>query len=366
MTGHVMTGHVMTGYVMTGHVLIYGATGYTGKLIARMARGQGLEPVLAGRNAEKLKTLAGPLNLSWRAFDLTDPAQVDAALGDVAVVLCIAGPFSATSRPMADVCIRRRVHYLDITGEIGVFEALAGRDQEARQAGVMLLPGVGFDVVPSDCLAAMLKQRLPDAVELEIHLQAGSAVSRGTARTVIQEIAAGPRERRGGRLVTLDRPGRGWCDFGQGARPTVQIPWGDVSTAYHSTGIPNIAVYAEDVSPLQVATRLAGPARSLLRSDFMQGLLRAMIERRQEGPGEAARRAGRCVMVGLARTGKGERARLRLRTPEPYTLTAMTALDSASRVASGIVQPGFQTPSRMFGADYILGFAGVTREVLDA
>ncbi len=312
---------------MTGAILIYGATGYTGKLVARAAKERGLEPILAARNAAKLRAVAEPLRLGWRAFDLTDPARLDAALQGAVVVLCIAGPFSVTSQPMADACIRRGVHYLDITGEIGVFEALAGRDQEARRADVMLLPGVGFDVVPSDCLASMLKRRLPDAVELEIHLQAGTGISRGTARTVIQELAAGPRVRRGGRLVTLDRPGVGSCDFGRGPRPTVQIPWGDVSTAYHSTGIPNIAVYAEDVSPFQVATRLAGPARALLGSGLMQGLLRSVIDKRAAGPSEAARRAGRCVMVGLARTRNGERVRLRLRTPEPYTLTAMTALD---------------------------------------
>src|SRR6478736_248230 len=139
---------VARGAIMTGNILVYGATGYTGKLVARTAHEEGLRPILAGRNADRLKAVAEPLGLEWRGFDLSDTARLAAALQDVAVVLCIAGPFSATSRPMADACLRRRVHYLDITGEIDVFEALAARNPEAKQAGVMLLPGVGYDVVP--------------------------------------------------------------------------------------------------------------------------------------------------------------------------------------------------------------------------
>lgn len=352
---------------MTGEtILVYGATGYTGKLIARTAHGQGLRPVLAGRDAAKVKAVAGPLGLEWRAFDLLDPARVDAGLDDIAVVLCIAGPFSATSRPMADGCIRRRVHYLDVTGEIDVFEALATRDMEARRAGVMLLPGVGFDVVPSDCLAAALKQRLPDATDLKLYIDVSNGgVSRGTAKTAIQEIASGTRVRRNGGLVTLARAGTGVCDFGGGAKPTIQIPWGDVSTAFHSTGIANIEVHTALVPALKVVANLPGFVKSLLGLGFMQTLLRALVDRQSEGPTDAARGSGRAVLVGVASNEKGERVQLRLRTPEGYTLTAMTALDIARRVAAGEFKVGFQTPSLVFGADYILGFEGVTREVMN-
>jgi short subunit dehydrogenase-like uncharacterized protein len=124
----------------------------------------GRTPHSVGRNLAKVNAVARPLGLKARAFDLGDPNRLDAAIKDVSVVLCVAGPFSATSRPMADACLRNCVHYLDITGEIDVFEALAARDAEATARGVMLLPGVGFDVVPSDCLAAHLKHRLPDAL----------------------------------------------------------------------------------------------------------------------------------------------------------------------------------------------------------
>jgi short subunit dehydrogenase-like uncharacterized protein len=350
---------------MTGNFLMYGATGYTGKLVARVAHEQGLKPILAGRNAEKLRAVAEPLGLDWRAFDLADAARLDAGLQDAAAVLCTAGPFSATSQRMADACLRRHVHYLDVTGEIDVFEALAARDTEAKQAGVMLLPGVGYDVVPSDCLAAHLQRRLPDATDLKIYMQAILSISRGTARTMVQEIVLGARARRGGRIVTNDPPELGSCDFGQGLRPAVQIPWGDVSTAFYSTGIQNIEVYAENVQPFKLATRLPGFVRSFIGLELTQSVLKSLIDRLPEGPNDAARRTGQGVLIGVARNASGQAVRSRLKLPEPYALTAMTACDIARRVASGESKPGFQTPSRMFGADYILGFEGVTRADLN-
>ena len=98
----------------------------------------------------------------------------------------------------------------------------------------------------------------------------------------------------------------------------------------------------------------------------MQSFLKARVDRLPEGPSEAARGAGRAVLVGVARNENGQAARSRLRTPQGYTLTAETAFDAARRVAAGEVKPGFQTPSLAFGADYILNFDGVTREDLDS
>ncbi len=351
---------------MTGNISIYGATGYTGKLTARVAHERGLKPILAGRNAAKLKAVAEPLGFQWRAFDLADAGGLDAGLKDVAVVLCIAGPFSATSRPMADACLRNKVHYLDITGEIAVFEALAARDAEAKRAGVMLLPGVGFDVVPSDCLAAHLKRRLPDATGLKMYIAGNFSVSRGTAKTMVEGIAAGTSVRRGGRLVTLDHAVEDVCDFGQGPKPTMPVSWGDVSTAFYSTGIPDIEVHFEAMPALKTVTRLPGFVKSLMGLGPAQRLLKSLIDRQPEGPSDDERRTASAVLVGVAKNKKGESVRARLWTPEGYTLTAMTGLDIARRVASGEFKPGFQTPSLAFGPDYITGFDGVTREELNA
>jgi short subunit dehydrogenase-like uncharacterized protein len=350
----------------TGNILIYGATGYTGKLAARAAYEHGLKPILGGRNLGKVKAVADPLGLASRGFDLADATKLDAALKDVAVVLCAAGPFSATSRPTADACIRNRVHYLDITGEIDVFEALAARDAEAKAAGVMLLPGVGFDVVPSDCLAAHLKRRLPDATDLKIYISGSANISRGTAKTMVEGIATGTRVRRGGRLESLNHAGAGSCDFGHGLKPTVQISWGDVSTAYHSTGIPNIEVQFEAIPAIKALARVPRLVKSLLGLAFIQSFLKARIDSQPEGPSEEARRAAQALLVGHARNQRGESVRSRLVTPEGYTLTAMTAVDIARRVAAGEFKAGFQTPSLAYGSDYILGFDGVRREDLDA
>jgi short subunit dehydrogenase-like uncharacterized protein len=351
---------------MTGSILIYGATGYTGKLMAQASRAKGSNVILAGRDPQRVKAVAKPLGLPWRDFGLGNRREVDKGVKDVAAVLCAAGPFSATSRPMADACIRNGIHYLDITGEIDVFEALAARDAEAKRAGVMLLPGVGFDVVPSDCLAAHMKRRLPDATDLKIYIGGLSSVSRGTAKTMVEGIADAVRLRRNGRLTALNRPNSGSCDFGNGTKPTIQVGWGDVSTAYYSTGIPNIEVQFEAVPMLSALGRMPSAVKSVLALGVVQGLLKSLVDRQPEGPSDEARRKARAVLVAVARNQKGDIVRSRLRTPEGYTLTAVTSIDAAGRVASGETKAGFQTPSLAFGADYILGFEGVTREDLNA
>ena len=108
-------------------LLIYGANGYTGALIARLAAERGLRPVLAGRSRAGLAAVATPLGLEERVFALEDAAALDAGLAEARVVLHCAGPFAHTARRMADACFRTHTHYLDITGEIAVFEALAAR-----------------------------------------------------------------------------------------------------------------------------------------------------------------------------------------------------------------------------------------------
>ncbi|RBP03557.1 short subunit dehydrogenase-like uncharacterized protein [Roseiarcus fermentans] len=350
---------------MSGTILIYGASGYTGKLIAKRAADQGVRAILAGRSRARVEAAAAPLGLASRVFDLGDPKAIDVGLRDVAAALCVAGPFSATSRPMVDACLRKGVHYLDITGEIDVFEAIAARDAEAKARMVTLLPGVGFDVVPSDCLAAHLARRLPDAAKLKLFLSLGTNPSRGTAKTMVEAIAAGTQIRRKGALVRRDWPEAGSCDFGAGERPTVQVSWGDVATAFHSTGIPDIEVFFEALPAIRALARTPPFVKSFLGRPFMQTLLKRQIDRMPEGPSAEARASGRAILVGEASNARGERVRARLTTPEGYALTTATALDAAVRVAGGTVEPGFQTPSRAFGPDYVLEFAGVTRTDLD-
>lgn len=348
-----------------GKILIYGATGYTGKLTARAAKLQGLTPILAARSVDKVKPLADELGFAWRAFYLNETEKLDQALNEVAAVLHIAGPFSATSKPMADACLRTKTHYLDITGEIAVFEALAARDAEAKKAGIMLLPGAGFDVVPSDCLAAHVKRRLPDAEDLKLYIGGLSEMSRGTAKTLVEGIAKGTLVRRNGEIEQLEGSNEDLIDFGVGPKPTIALPWGDVSTAYYSTNIPNIEVHFESVPQLARMMKMPFLLKALLGLPFMQTFLKRQVDKQPEGPNDEQRRKSEAILIGVARNSKGDTVRTRLRTPEGYTLTAATALAIAKRAADGDVKPGFQTPSLAYGADFILGFDGVRREDLN-
>ena len=341
--------------------LIYGATGYTGELIARAAAERGLRPILGARRAGKLELLADGLGLSCRTFVLDEPNAVDAGLSGISAVLNVAGPFSATAKPMLDACLRAGAHYLDITGEIDVFEACAARDAAARDAGIMILPGVGFDVVPSDCLAAHIKTRLPGARRLALAISAGRAVSRGTLRTGIESIGAAVRVRREGKIVALATPTRRAIDFGDGPEPAVAVGWGDVSTAYYSTGIPDITVFFKATGAAGVLSQIGPLTRGLLATPALQRLMQLLVRTRPEGPSAKERIAGRSVLVAEGEDESGKIVRSRLETPEAYALTVQTSLAVVDRVIAGKAKPGFQTPSKAFGADLALEMPGTRR-----
>ncbi len=341
--------------------LIYGANGYSGRLIVQRARERGLRPILAGRNAEQLAALAATTGCAHRVFAL-EAATVARHLEGVGLVLHCAGPFAHTFAAMSRACLRARAHYLDITGEIAVFEALARRDAAAREAGVLLMPGVGFDVVPSDCLAAHLKERLPTATHLALGFQVTGKVSRGTANTTVEHVNRGGLIRRDGKLVRVPA---GWrfrsIDFGAGRTTAMTIPWGDVSTAYHSTGIPNIEVYMAVPPTARLVTlllRLFGP---LLGSPRAQQFLKRRIQAGPPGPTDEERARGRSLLWGEAHDDADRSVVSRLRGPEGYTLTALTAVAVVERVLAGEAPVGFHTPAQAFGPDFILQIPGIER-----
>lgn len=346
-------------------ILIYGGNGYTGELIARFAKDRGMRPILAGRSESAVAEVAHRHDLPYRVFDLADPAAVDRGLGeDVRVVLHCAGPFSRTSRPMVDGCLRRKVHYLDITGEVEVFEACAARDHEARDAEVMVMPGVGFDVVPTDCLAAHLARRLPGATHLSLGFQVQQRPSRGTATTMIENLHRGGLVRLDGRLTPVPAAHRTrMIDFdcsGRGPVPAVTIPWGDVSTAYHSTRIPNVEVYMAAPLMMRIGSRLLSALGPLLANPKVQGFLIERVRAGKAGPTDAERARGAAYIWGEAREGTRTMVS-RLKTPEGYTLTALAALEIATRVDRGEVKAGYQTPASAYGPDLILSLQGCTR-----
>jgi short subunit dehydrogenase-like uncharacterized protein len=351
---------------MSSSFLLYGANGYTGGLVARLAVERGLRPVLAGRDRAKIEPLAAELGLEYKSFALDDGAAIAAALAGFSVVLHCAGPFSRTSKPMADACLKTGTHYLDITGEIAVFESLAARSAEAQAARVMLLPGVGFDVVPSDCLAAHLKKRLPSATKLTLAIQGLGRISHGTATTMVENINRGGLVRRAGRLTPVPAAWRTReVDFGRGPVTATTIPWGDVATAFYSTGIPNVEVYAAIPSSMRSMMKASRFLSPLLASAPVQRFLKKRIKAQPPGPSERERARGASFVWGEVSDDEGQKRVSRLRGPEGYALTAQTALKAVERVIGGAAEPGFQTPSLAYGADFILEIEGVTREDLD-
>lgn len=340
--------------------LIYGANGYTGELITRFAVERGMKPMIAGRNETAIKAIAKRHGLEYRAFALEETEKLDMALKEAAMVLHCAGPFSITSKPMVQACLRNKKHYTDITGEISVFESCASLNQKAKDAGVMLMPGVGFDVVPSDCLALHLKNRLPTATHLTLAFYGMGRISHGTQATMTMNVGRGGAIRKDGKITPVPAA---WktrvIDFGEVKKLGVTIPWGDVATAYYSTGIPNIEVYTIAPKSAQKLMRLSRYLGWLFATGPMQKYLQSKIP--PGGPSDDERAKGRTLLWGEARDTEGNRVESRMQTPEGYTLTAIAALNIAEKIVAGTFTPGYQTPAQSYGADLVLGIENVSR-----
>ncbi len=341
--------------------VLYGAYGYTGRLIVEEALRQGLRPLLAGRDPHRLEALARRTGLPFRAVPLHDPAGLRALLRGARLVLHAAGPFEVTMPPMLEACLAEGVHYLDITGEIAVFEALARRDAEARARGVLLLPGVGLDVVPTDCLAAHLKARLPTATHLRLVVCSTRAgVSRGTLRTMLLNLHRPSAVRREGRIVEIVPGDRVLTlEAGGRVRTAHRVRWGDVSTAYYTTGIPNIEVFMCFPRWLSRMLRVWPWVRPLVAPRAVRRALAWAVRWLPPGPTPEQRARGRVFFLGKAWDGHGRRACARLETPEGYTLTALSAVAAVQEVLRGTPAGGFATPGRLFGPEWVLKLPGV-------
>jgi short subunit dehydrogenase-like uncharacterized protein len=344
--------------------MIYGANGYTGELIAREAKRQGATPVLAGRSAAKITALASELKLPSKAFRLETPSGIVEALRGVRLVLNCAGPFSKTADALMRACIATKSHYLDITGEIDVLEGAHRFDAEAKAAGVVLCPGAGFDVVPTDCIALMLKKALPEATELSLGFEVSGRrlVSAGTAKTFVEGLGKSGKIRRAGRIV--DCPiGRGLrrIDFGRGAKLAMPIPWGDVASAYYTTGIPNITVFTP-ISPVSASiARLTNVFRTVLQSSRLQSWLIKKIEKDARGPDVSTRNASPSWVWGEAKDAHGRSHAIRIVTLNGYSLTVFSSLGLAQHLMSNDCPPGCWTPAGLVGENFILSLPGTSK-----
>ena len=334
--------------------MIYGANGYTGELVARLAVSRREHPVLAGRNAAAVGALAGELGLDATVVDLADTTALHAALEQVDAVAHCAGPFIRTAKPMVDACLATGTHYVDVTGEPKVYEAVLARDAEARAAGITLLTGGGYDVVPTDCLAGMLAAQLPDATSLEIAFRASGGMSRGTALTGLDIGVGGALRRVDGKLVSgpLGVPSRE-VDFGAKKRTVGAVTWGDVVTAYHSTGIGNITVFS--------SVPRASVGLQLLRFAPLRALAARGIRRGAAGPSAQVRAATKVEIFAEVTSPTGVRRAL-LTGPNGYDITADAVVREVSLLAG--VQPGAHTPATAFGPEFVRSLDGITVTLL--
>ena len=342
--------------------MIYGANGYTGRLVADAAVAKGLSPVLAGRDQAAVSQLAGRLELPHRIFDIADVSG--AALEDLRLVLNCAGPFSATARPMMDACLDARVHYLDITGEIDVFRQAHGLHDKARRRDVVLVPGVGFDVVPTDCLAALLVRELPAATHLVLAFDPSGGFSPGTARTIVEGLPEGGMVRRDAELrqVPLAWKSRD-IPFAHATRHAVTIPWGDVYTAYVSTGVPNIEVYMSMSPGNERRMKRLRWLQPVLGWGVVQRWLKSKVDRQVRGPDDAQRADSETQLFGEVTSADGRTIRATMRTPNGYTLTADASLAVTEHLLAESVEGGYFTPSLLMGADFAGRLPGVTIEI---
>lgn len=346
--------------------MIYGANGYTGELVAREAARRGWKPILAGRNQSALEKLAGELKLEYRIFGLEEAAGIAENLRACRAVLHCAGPFSHTSQPMISACLASGAHYLDITGEISVFANAHDQADLARRADVVLIPGVGFDVVPSDCLAASLVQALPGATELVLAFEAGGGPSPGTAKTSIEGLAMGGAVRRDGQMVQVPLAYKSrTIPFAHGQRTAVTIPWGDVFTAYISTGIGNIEVYMSVPAARIRHLRRLRWLRPVLSSGVVQSWLKQRIGKSVHGPSGERRQGTNCQLWGEARSSDGRSVAATMTTPNGYDLTVSAALGVIDYLLREEVEGGYYTPSLLLGAGYAASLPGVVMKLGD-
>ena len=348
---------------MSNSFLLYGANGYTGVLIAKYAAQYGLQPILVGRREEAIRPLAEELKLPFKIIDINDAPQLQAALQEVELVIHAAGPFSATAKQMIEACLQTGTHYLDINGDISVFEMIKQYDTKAKEKNIMLLPGVGFDVVPTDCMALQLKNKLPDATHLKLAFAAvGGGVSHGTAMTIVNKLGEGGAARENGKIVRKPLGKKGmWVDFGEKKLFAMSIPWGDVATAYFTTGIPNIETYTTVKPKVYRMLKLQRLFNWLLRTEWVKNIIRKKIKKRPAGPDDTMRSKAKSLIWGEATNKEGKVVTGHFICADGYTLTALSSLIISKKVLSTNFKPGYQTPASCYGEDLVMEIPGTVR-----
>lgn len=221
-------------------LMIYGATGYTGRMAAAHAKESGLKLVLAGRDEAPLQALATRLGVEYRVFALDNAGGVDYGLQDIAVLLNCAGPFAHTAGALMEACLRTSVHYLDIAAELESYQLAERHDLSATDAGVMLMPGSGGSVAMLGSLAARAAERVPSPVAIRIALHVAGSMSRGSALSASQHVTATCLMRKGDVLTPRAPDALRDLDFGKGLLSCFPVTLPDLITIARQTGVADI------------------------------------------------------------------------------------------------------------------------------
>jgi short subunit dehydrogenase-like uncharacterized protein len=344
-------------------IVVYGSYGYTGRLIVHELRQKKYSVILAGRNREALQNQFNETGYPFDVVDMADTTALKNLLRKASLVIHCGGPFRFTAQQMIDACLETKTHYIDITGEWQVFELAAGYDAAAKQAGIQIMPGTGFDVVPSDCLAVHLKNRLPSATHLQLAFaMVPGGMSRGTKKSMTESLGYGGVMRKNNELVpfTLGKDVLD-LDFGKFTAKTTRIQWGDISTAWRSTGIPTIEVFANASDSAIRSLKISNYLSWLLRRRSVKNFLLKQIDKGKAGPSETALETGKCYLRGTVWDTEGNTRTSLFNGPNAYLLTAKTAVLIAEKIMRGNFTAGYQTPAMKYGADLVLEVEGTER-----
>jgi short subunit dehydrogenase-like uncharacterized protein len=264
---------------------------------------------------------------------------------------------------MVRACLKSKTHYVDITGEVPVFEQNFSLNRQAKEACIAIISGVGFDVVPSDCLIKYLAGKITGPTHLELAFTSpNGSTSPGTTKTMLEHLPQGVFARKHGEFVRIDpKAGLRTVRFSDRERSVMPISWGDLATAYRTTGILNISVFTA-LQP-KIAARIGKIlplARKLLAIGFLRRLAQKWVVKNIKGPDTKTRETARCYFWAQVANEKGEKAEAWLETPEGYHMTAVAGVRCVEKIFEQQTK-GALTPALAFGADFVLEIPGVER-----
>lgn len=341
--------------------MIYGAYGYTGKLIAQEAKNRGHAPIIAGRSEEKLLPMVENLELDYKILDLEDDKNLVKILGEVDLVFHAAGPFKYTSEPMVKACLKTRTNYVDITGEVQIFEQNFKYDKKAIEKKIAIISGVGFDVVPTDCLAKYVSDKLSKPISLDLGITAMSNPSPGTLKTMLEYFHTGQLIRRDGELILLKKDDIRKIRFSDKERLVRPVTWGDLATAYRTTRIPNITTYMPLPKKFPNLLKSIGVSTNdMNENEASKKKVKEWIETNIHGPDQIKRETYRCYLWAQVINQKGENAQAWVETMESYQFTAVAGVRCVEKLLK-LKPVGVLTPALAFGADFLLEIPETTR-----